>query len=54
VDVSVTDPEAKKKVQEKADEINARTNGWLYKLSPGEGETLTTKMKDILAKPKES
>ena len=40
--------------KKKADEINARAKGWIYRLSPGEGERLTTKIEDILEKPKES
>ena len=46
-----------KKIQEvkkKAAEISARTKGWVYELSAGEGERLTTKIGDILEKPKES
>ena len=37
-----------------ASEITERAKGWVYELSPGEGEKLTTKIEDILEKPKES
>ena len=38
-------------VGKKADEINGRATGWIYELSAGEGEKLTTKIGDILEKP---
>lgn len=38
-------------VKKKAEEINSRTTGWIYELSAGEGEKLTTKIEDILEKP---
>lgn len=41
-------------VKKRANAINARAEGWIYRLSPGEGERLTTKIEDILEKPKES
>ncbi len=41
-------------LQKKAKEITERATGWVYELSPGEGEKLTTKIEDILEKPKES
>lgn len=46
------DDKAKKKVADKVAEINARTEGWVYRTSAGEGERLSTRMKDILAEPK--
>ena len=48
------DEETRQAVAEKAGEINARTKGWVYELSAGEGERLTTKIDDVLEKPKES
>lgn len=48
------DATAAKKVRKKAAEITARAKGWVYELSAGEGERLTTEMKTILEKPKES
>ncbi len=38
-------------VAKKAEEINRRTDGWIYELSAGEGEKLTTRIEDILEKP---
>ena len=34
--------------------ITERAKGWVYELSAGEGEKLTTKIEDILEKPKAS
>jgi hypothetical protein len=48
------DDKKKEEVAKLAAEINARTTGWVYELSAGEGERLTTKMEDILEKPKQS
>lgn len=50
------DEKAKEEVVKKAKEINERTKGWHYRLSVGEGERLTTKLKDLLedAKPAKS
>ncbi len=48
------DDEAIEALEKKATEITARAAGWVYELSPGEGEKLTTKIEDILEKPKES
>ena len=41
-------------VRTKAREITSRAEGWVYELSPGEGERLTTKIEDILEEPKKS
>ncbi len=38
-------------VEKKAEEINRRATGWIYELSAGEGEKLTTRIEDILEKP---
>jgi hypothetical protein len=54
VDPGVSDEKARAAAQKKADEINSRSAGWIYELSPGEGEKLTTKIGDVLEKPKES
>ena len=48
------DDEAKEALVKKAAEITERAKGWVYELSPGEGEKLTTKIEDVLEKPKES
>ena len=42
------DDKAKEEVAKKVKEINERTTGWVYRLSVGEGERLTTKLKDLL------
>ena len=41
-------------VGKKAEEITARAKGWVYELSAGEGERLTTRIEDILEEPKKS
>ena len=41
-------------IRKKAEEITARAKGWVYELSAGEGERLTTKIEDILEEPKKS
>ncbi|MDE0060566.1 MAG: DUF4340 domain-containing protein [Defluviicoccus sp.] len=41
-------------VRKKAEEITARAKGWVYELSAGEGERLTTRIEDILEEPKKS
>ncbi len=41
-------------IRKQAEEIAARARGWVYELSAGEGERLTTKIADILEKPKKS
>ena len=41
-------------IRKQAEEITARAKGWVYELSAGEGERLTTKIADILEKPKKS
>ena len=41
-------------VSKKAEEITARAKGWVYELSAGEGERLTTRIEDILEEPKKS
>ncbi len=51
---TLTDAAARKKAEKRAKEINARVTGWVYELSAGEGEKLTTKIEDILEKPKRS
>lgn len=48
------DDKAVEALKKKASEITERAKGWVYELSPGEGEKLTTKIEDILEKPKES
>ncbi len=48
------DEKAIEALKKKAREITERATGWVYELSPGEGEKLTTKIEDILEKPKES
>ena len=48
------DDKAVEALHKKAKEITERATGWVYELSPGEGEKLTTKIEDILEKPKES
>ncbi len=40
-------------IRKKAAEITERAKGWVYELSAGEGERLTTKIGDILEDPKE-
>jgi hypothetical protein len=54
VDASKGDEKSRKKAKEQADKINATATGWVYELSAGEGEKLTTKIEDILAKKKAS
>jgi hypothetical protein len=54
VDSSVGDVKSLKKAKEQADKINATAAGWVYELSAGEGEKLTTKIEDILEKKKAS
>lgn len=44
--------EKAKEVRKKAAEITERAKGWVYELSAGEGERLTTKIDDILEEPK--
>lgn len=46
------DEETKKKVAERVKKLNARYQGWVYRLSAGEGERLSTKMEELLAEPK--
>ena len=41
-------------LEKKANMITERAKGWVYELSAGEGEKLTTKIEDILEKPKAS
>ena len=41
-------------VRKRAETITARAKGWVYELSAGEGERLTTKIADILEEPKKS
>ena len=48
------DDKAIEALEKKAAEITERAKGWVYELSPGEGEKLTTKIEDILEQPKES
>ncbi len=48
------DDKAIEALKKKATKITERAKGWVYELSPGEGEKLTTKIEDILEKPKES
>ncbi len=48
------DEKAIEALEKKAREITERATGWVYELTPGEGEKLTTKIEDILEKPKES
>lgn len=52
VDETVGDEKSREKSVKKAKEINDRVTGWVYQLSVGEGERLTTKMKDLLAEDK--
>ncbi len=54
VDASTGDEKSRKKAKEQADKINATASGWVYELSAGEGEKLTTKIGDVLAKKKAS
>jgi hypothetical protein len=54
VDASVGDEKSRKKAKEQADKINVTATGWVYELSAGEGEKLTTKIGDILDKKKAS
>ncbi len=44
--------EKAEEVRKKAAEITERAKGWVYELSAGEGERLTTKIDDILEEPK--
>ena len=44
--------EKAEEVRKKAAEITERAKGWVYELSAGEGERLTTKIGDILEEPK--
>ncbi len=46
--------EAAAAVAERAETINRRAKGWVYELSAGEGEKLTTRIEDILEKPAEN
>jgi len=48
------DDKATEALKKKATEITERAKDWVYELSAGEGEKLTTKIEDILEKPKES
>ena len=41
-------------VETRAREITSRAEGWVYELSAGEGERLTTKIEDILEEPAKS
>ena len=43
--------EAAEAAGKKAAAINRRAKGWIYELSAGEGEKLTTRIEDILEKP---
>lgn len=52
VDETVGDEKSRKEAAKKVKEINDRVTGWHYRLSVGEGERLTTKMKDLLAEDK--
>jgi len=54
VNASAGDEKSRKKAKEQADKINATATGWVYELSAGEGEKLTTKIEDVLAKKKAS
>jgi hypothetical protein len=54
VDPSVGDAKSRKKAKELADKLNAIASGWVYELSAGEGEKLTTKIADILEEKKAS
>jgi Domain of unknown function (DUF4340) len=54
-DKPAKDDKAEKKapsVKELADDLNRTATGWVYRLSPGEGERLSTKVEEILEKPK--
>lgn len=51
---SATGEGAAEEVAKKAGEITARARGWVYELSAGEGERLTTKIEDILEEPGKS
>lgn len=53
-DGTQTDEAKKEEIAKLVTEINARTTGWIYELSAGEGERLTMKMDDLLEKPKET
>ncbi len=48
------DDKAIEALEKRAAMITERAKGWVYELSPGEGEKLTTKIEDILEQPKES
>ena len=48
------DKKAIEALEKKANIITERAKGWVYELSAGEGEKLTTKIEDILEKPKAS
>lgn len=52
VDDKVGDAKAREASAKKAKEINDRVTGWQYRISVGEGERLTMKMKDLLADDK--
>lgn len=54
VDEAAGDEKSRKKAKTQADKINATASGWVYELSAGEGEKLTTKIEDILEKKKAS
>ena len=41
-------------IRKQAEEITARARGWVYELSAGEGERLTTRIEDILEEPEKS
>lgn len=45
------DDAAKQKLKAEAAAITERNKGWAYKMSPGDGERLTRKLDDLLAKP---
>ncbi len=47
------DGEKAEEVRKKAAEITRRATGWVYELSAGEGERLTTKIADILEEPEQ-
>jgi hypothetical protein len=53
-DGATGDEKAVEALKQKAAEITDRAKGWVYELSAGEGEKLTTKIEEILEKPKES
>jgi len=45
------DDAAKEKLKAEATAITERNKGWVYKMSPGDGERLTRKLDDLLEKP---